>query len=105
MDRCGEIVELLISEGIRERFKVIVGGKSASNEFAKKIGADGYAESGVAAVRLLDNLLSYKMKYKQGVKEQVSCPSYFLGEKYYEQEDQTDSYLRERGDRQIHHHV
>jgi methylmalonyl-CoA mutase cobalamin-binding domain/chain len=59
MKRMKEIIDILNREGKRECFKVIVGGAPVSEEFAKQIGADGYAESGVKAVKLLDALLGF----------------------------------------------
>lgn len=53
-------IDYLISQGLRERYKVIVGGAPVTAEWAQRIGADGYAENAVAAVRLVKQLLSPK---------------------------------------------
>jgi trimethylamine corrinoid protein len=48
--------ETLRSEGLRDRFKTIIGGAPATARWAKRIGADAYAETapdGVAKVREL----------------------------------------------------
>ena len=48
--------EALKSEGVRDRFKTIVGGAPVTPRWAKRIGADAYAENapdGVAKVRAL----------------------------------------------------
>lgn len=50
------VVELLGQEGIRSDVAVIVGGAPISPAFAKKIGADGYSESAVEAVKLVNKL-------------------------------------------------
>jgi len=48
-----KVIELLKERGIRERFKVIVGGGPVSQAFADKIGADGYAPNASEAHRLI----------------------------------------------------
>ncbi|MGQ9470866.1 MAG: cobalamin B12-binding domain-containing protein [Candidatus Aminicenantales bacterium] len=50
-------IDYLVSQGLRNRYKVIVGGAPVTAEWAQKIGADGYAENAVAAVRLIKQLL------------------------------------------------
>ncbi|GHV48465.1 dimethylamine corrinoid protein [Clostridia bacterium] len=54
MGNIKDIIELLAAEKKRHLFKVIIGGKPVCEEFAEEIGADGYAENAVAAVRLLN---------------------------------------------------
>ena len=55
----GDIVKGLEEAGVRDRVKVIVGGGPLSHGYAKKIGADGYSDTAVDAVNLLDGLLGY----------------------------------------------
>ena len=43
--------------GLRERFKIIVGGGAISQEWAEQIGVDGYAPDAAAAVELCKRLL------------------------------------------------
>jgi corrinoid protein of di/trimethylamine methyltransferase len=57
MDGMGEVVRHLSEQGVRERFKVIVGGGPISQGFADRIGADGYAVNAADAVRLAKNLV------------------------------------------------
>ena len=38
-----DTIDVLVEEGLRDKVKVIVGGAPISDEFAKEIGADGYA--------------------------------------------------------------
>jgi corrinoid protein of di/trimethylamine methyltransferase len=45
-------IETLESAGVRSRVKVLVGGAPVTEEFAQKIGADGYGETATAAVAL-----------------------------------------------------
>jgi len=55
-----DINDVLQSIGLRNKFKVIVGGGPVTVEWAKKIGADGYAETAPEAVELAKELLSGK---------------------------------------------
>lgn len=50
------IIKLLNRKKLRKTIKVIVGGAPLNQEFATKIGADGYAEDAAGAVRLVENL-------------------------------------------------
>ncbi|MCX7975074.1 MAG: corrinoid protein [Candidatus Aminicenantes bacterium] len=52
-----KLVEILKERQLRERYKVIVGGAPVTAEWAKSIGADGYAENAVTAVHLVKELL------------------------------------------------
>jgi len=56
MDGMGEVVRQLKGQGIRDSFKVIVGGGPISQGFADRIGADGYAVNAADAVRLARRL-------------------------------------------------
>ncbi len=53
-------IEALEKAGLRDKIKVIVGGAPVTEEFAKEIGADGYAEDAGSAVELVNNLLGIK---------------------------------------------
>ncbi len=50
-------IDALASAGVREKVKVMVGGAPVSQDFASKIGADGYAADANQAVRLAQSLL------------------------------------------------
>lgn len=52
-----KVIEAFTEAGIREQVKVIVGGAPISREWASAIGADGYAEDAVGAVRLAKELM------------------------------------------------
>ncbi len=52
MDGMSTVIEMLKEEGIRDRFKVLVGGGPISQAFADRIGADGYAGNAANAVRV-----------------------------------------------------
>jgi corrinoid protein of di/trimethylamine methyltransferase len=49
-------LELLKTRGLRENYKVLVGGAPATRSWAEEIGADGYAENAVAAVQVARSL-------------------------------------------------
>ena len=50
------VIDALQEEGIRDKVKVIVGGAPVNEEFAKSIGADGYAPNASEAVDLVKRL-------------------------------------------------
>jgi corrinoid protein of di/trimethylamine methyltransferase len=50
------LLGLLRDRGLRDKYKVLVGGAPASRKWAEDIGADGYAENAVAAVKLAKSL-------------------------------------------------
>ncbi len=53
-----KVVELLSKKGLRESVKVIVGGRSVDEAYAKSIGADEYAEDAVEGIRKCLSMLS-----------------------------------------------
>ena len=65
MDGMATVIEMLKEEGIRNSFKVMVGGGPISQGFARKIGADGYADNATNAVDLAKKLLA-NADLKQG---------------------------------------
>jgi trimethylamine corrinoid protein len=50
------LVALLKERNIRGKYKVLVGGAPANHRWAEEVGADGYAENAVAAVKLAKSL-------------------------------------------------
>lgn len=52
------VIRLLEKEGLRCKVKVIVGGAPASEEFAKRIGADVYAPDALEGLKICKNLVS-----------------------------------------------
>jgi trimethylamine corrinoid protein len=50
------LIELLRQKDLRAKYRVLVGGAPASPKWAEDIGADGYAENAVAAVKLAKKL-------------------------------------------------
>lgn len=57
MDAMGEVVTILNDKGIRDKFKVMVGGGPISQAFSDKIGADGYSKNAADAVKLAKKLV------------------------------------------------
>ncbi|MEM2744609.1 MAG: corrinoid protein, partial [Nitrososphaerota archaeon] len=51
------IIKALEDSGLRSKVKVIVGGAPVTKEWAEEIGADGYAENAIEAVKIVKNLL------------------------------------------------
>ncbi len=58
MPNMGKVIDLLKEKGLRETIKVMVGGAPLNEDFAKSIGADGYAPEAGSAVELVKNLLA-----------------------------------------------
>jgi trimethylamine corrinoid protein len=52
-----EVIRYLTEMGLRDQFKVIIGGGPTTKEFAEQIGADGWAPDAVQAVGVVDNML------------------------------------------------
>lgn len=52
-----DLIELLKAMGLREKYKVMVGGAPVTPEFAEQIGADGTAANAVQAARLAKTLI------------------------------------------------
>jgi corrinoid protein of di/trimethylamine methyltransferase len=53
-----EIIELLKDKGIRDQFKVVIGGAPTGPEWAEKIGADLWCEDASSAPTLMEALLN-----------------------------------------------
>lgn len=51
-----KIIKVLSSEGLRDKVKIIVGGAPTSQSWAEEIGADGYGENAIEAVRVAKQL-------------------------------------------------
>lgn len=52
-----KIIELLKERNLSRRFKILVGGAPVNQKWADNIGADGYAENAMAAVKLAKRLI------------------------------------------------
>ncbi|SHH98514.1 methyltransferase cognate corrinoid proteins [Sporobacter termitidis DSM 10068] len=67
MNGMAEVIRILNEQGIRRRFKVMVGGGPVSAGFARKIGADGYSRNAAEAVRLAKTLLGLEPGEREAV--------------------------------------
>lgn len=56
MNNMQRVIDSLKEQGLREQVKIMVGGGPISQNFADKIGADGYSVTAVEAVKLADRL-------------------------------------------------
>jgi corrinoid protein of di/trimethylamine methyltransferase len=53
-----KVIDALTENGIRDTVKVIIGGAAVSEKWAREIGADGYAEDAVDAIKVAMTLIS-----------------------------------------------
>lgn len=51
------VIEKLKERGVRDQFKIMVGGSPISQRYADEIGADGYSVNAVGAVKLAKSLM------------------------------------------------
>ena len=54
----GKVIALLEAEGLRHAVKVMVGGGAVTDDFARRVGADGYEPSAVGAVALAQRFVA-----------------------------------------------
>ena len=57
MPNMGKTIDLLKEKGLRGEVKVVIGGAPINEEYARSIGADGYAPEAGSAVELVKKLL------------------------------------------------
>jgi methylmalonyl-CoA mutase cobalamin-binding domain/chain len=57
MNEMKTVIEALEKNGLRKQVKVIVGGRPITKMIAKEIGADGYADDSVAAIRVVREMV------------------------------------------------
>lgn len=57
MVKMEEVIKGLEERKLRENIKIIIGGAPVNEDFAKKIGADGYGEDAVQAVEVVARLI------------------------------------------------
>jgi len=56
MDGMRNVIESIEESGLRDRVKILVGGAPVTEAFAKKVGADYYADNAADAVEILNKL-------------------------------------------------
>jgi corrinoid protein of di/trimethylamine methyltransferase len=57
MVRQKEVIEALDKKGLRAQTKVMIGGAPVTSDWVKKIGADGYSEDAIGAVKMAKLLM------------------------------------------------
>ena len=57
MPNMGRTIEFFEENGIREEFKMIIGGAPVTQEFAEDMGADGYGKDAMACVDLVKEMV------------------------------------------------
>jgi dimethylamine corrinoid protein len=53
----GKVIEDLKARKLRDKVKVMIGGSPVTQEHSDRIGADGYADNAVNAVKLAERLM------------------------------------------------
>ncbi len=53
-----DVLEMLHEEGLKNKYKVMVGGGPVSSDWAKEIGADGYGHTALDAVKVAKRLMA-----------------------------------------------
>ena len=57
MTHMPEVIESLDEAGLREKVSVIIGGAPVSEDYAREIGADGYAPDAASASKVVKNMI------------------------------------------------
>lgn len=57
MNNMKDVIEAIEDMGMRDKVKIVIGGAPVTDDFAKQIGADGFAPDASSAVRLVKQLL------------------------------------------------
>jgi corrinoid protein of di/trimethylamine methyltransferase len=52
-----DIIQMLEDDGVRDQYKVIIGGGPTSQDYADNIGADGYGATAFSAIQLCNELI------------------------------------------------
>jgi 5-methyltetrahydrofolate--homocysteine methyltransferase len=58
-------IQQLVTDGVRDQVKIIVGGAPVTQEFADDVGADGYSEDASTAVELCDRMMAEQYKLQE----------------------------------------
>lgn len=56
---CNQVIDYLRDMGLKDKFKVIIGGTETNQAAADNMGADGWAPNAIEAVKLCDRLLGH----------------------------------------------
>jgi 5-methyltetrahydrofolate--homocysteine methyltransferase len=57
MNEIKPIIDALHEQGLRDKVKVVVGGRPITQEFVDEVGADGFAEDSIKAIQLIRDLI------------------------------------------------
>ena len=57
MNEVKPIIDALHEQGLRDKVKVVVGGRPITQEFVDEVGADGFAEDSIKAIQLIRDLI------------------------------------------------
>jgi 5-methyltetrahydrofolate--homocysteine methyltransferase len=57
MENMRDVIEAFKKDGLRDSVSFIIGGAAVTEEFAREIGADGYAEDAAKTIRLCEKLM------------------------------------------------
>lgn len=60
MENLRDVIKIIREKGLRDKVKIIIGGRPITEEFAEEIGADSYAEDAVEAISKVKELLKTK---------------------------------------------
>ncbi len=52
-----DLIDYIEAKGLRNKYKIVIGGGPVTKEYAEEIGADGYAENAVEAIKVVENLV------------------------------------------------
>ncbi len=55
-----ELIKRMTEDGLRSKYRVVIGGGPINGEYAQKIGADGYARTATGAAKLCEKLMAKK---------------------------------------------
>jgi methylmalonyl-CoA mutase cobalamin-binding domain/chain len=55
-----DVVDIAVDKGVRDRFRILIGGAPVSHEFCSQVGADAYTPDAAAAAREAVRMLSNK---------------------------------------------
>ncbi|MGB7055782.1 MAG: cobalamin-binding protein, partial [bacterium] len=58
MTHMEDVINALKEKDLRDAVKVVVGGAPVNEEFAAKIGADGYGRDAASAVHLIEKIIN-----------------------------------------------
>lgn len=55
-----ELIHRMVEDGLRSKYRIVIGGGPINGEYAKKIGADGYSRTATGAAKMCEKLMTLK---------------------------------------------